>query len=237
MRGVTERERAMELRDRAMELRDRAVKLPLRIDNFQESRAGRGQVGTGGAGFLNDDGYGFRYSPRPAFPGDDWTFLRNLMADVWTDHARMIASQVAADYLRAAKILGAKHDPVALLLQADKRYDALQLSWATAHPGAYWRKENGYLTAQKMRASHIERLVFYDFHDWLKKQIWVWWIDNPLLVRRAAIVVARWDRPNFFEYEQALMAAMTEAYPLPRPDTDDLFDNPARFSPYPDAEK
>ncbi|WP_189410300.1 hypothetical protein [Neogemmobacter tilapiae] len=163
--------------------------------------------------------------------------MRNAMAMHAVSQIQMISVMVAQDYRTAIEIVGAKQDPVALALEADNRFNVFLFLPAHGHLAAFWRRHTNRLAPPNEASRDRVNLLCDEFHDWLKYEVNRWWLGKGRLIRRFAVLLARWNRVNMLELEEQMMMELTELYPLPRPDTDDFFDNPARFSPYPDVKR
>lgn len=169
---------------------------------------------------------------RSSFRGDDWHELRDGQYDGrWDDIAAMVG-EIADMYLRASTVMGCEDDPVAAALRAGPFFNGRSLMVAHARLAAFWRLTTGHVHPTLPGLLDLAPELT-QWRAWMLREVRHWIIHHPILVRRAALVVARSlvQTADTIVAEMDLWDSLKALYVLPPPDHADLFDGRGVWPP------
>lgn len=168
---------------------------------------------------------------RPVFLGDDWWELRDAQSAGRAELMARLAGLVCAFYQRAAVVTGRETDPVAIAFRKEKLFDLRAVYVAHDHLAGHWRLIQGHVHPPIPGLCDIPRMLD-DWRDWAMSEGRRWIVDQPILLRRFALVFAFSRTRDSLLHEMDLWDALKEHYPLTPPDQGDFFDDPASYTPY-----
>ncbi len=164
-----------------------------------------------------------QYATRPVFAGDDWGELRDAMHSAAAWAMRDVASQVNKFVQLAAIATGSEREPIVQELRAEIHFDLRPLYIANGILSAYWRYSNGHIHSPLPGTTDLFRICD-DYIKWATTEVSYWFLDNPILLRRFSIVMAVWQSQRALSAMADLNDSLKDHYPMPQPDTNDLFD-------------
>lgn len=168
---------------------------------------------------------------RPVFFGDDWAELRDAQTTARAEAMARLAGCVCRTFLRAAVVMGRETDPAAIALRRDLLFDLRATYVAHDHLAGHWRLVQGHVHPPIPGLCDIRRMV-RDWQDWALREASLWVLDQPLLLRRFALVIAYSRTGDSLLHELDLWDTLKEQYPLTPPAQGDFFDDPASYTPY-----